>query len=151
MSCGVSLAHIAHGVCNPPKTQPLLGGWTRHQSVKGRDHNRRETSETILTSFTSPSLIPSHPFYPGGAQDRRGTTYLPTRSYFSTPQGASLSSPSSNSSSSVPLFFPPRRSAHFDTAEFLAVEADLEETTLTFVNMYIPSGVLLPLELRPRL
>ena len=75
------------------------------------------------------SLIISHPFHPGGAQDRCGTTYLPTRSHSSTPHGP----PSLVTLPQFFLFFPSRMSAHFDTAEVLAVEADPWETTLTLL------------------
>ena len=94
------------------------------------------------------SLISSHPFHVGGAQDRCGATYLPTWSHSSTTHGLP---------SLVPLpppfpqflSFPPRRSAHFDTAEVLAVKANLGGDHTDFCQrVYLP-GVLLPPELRP--
>ena len=42
--------------CVQPKTPPLRGGWTRRPLAKCCLHNRREISETTLTSFTSPPL-----------------------------------------------------------------------------------------------
>ena len=58
-SGGVSLAHIAHddtGYACLPKTRALRGCLTRQWSAKKRHHNRRETSQTTLTSFISPSF-----------------------------------------------------------------------------------------------
>ena len=141
----MSLARIAPGLCNPAKDAPLRGGWTRQQSAKWHYHNRRETSETTLTSFTSPLLISSHPLTPvvpksGAAPPifRPGPTLQPLT--------ASLSSSSSTSSSSVPLFFPPKCSSHFDTAEVLAVEADLWGTILlsTCISPRSPPAPQLP-------
>ena len=132
------------GCAIPPKTPPLRGGWTRQQSAKWYHHNRSKTSETTLTSFTPPSL--THfisPFSPlWRPRPARRHLPIPTRYHYSTPHGP----PSLVQLPQYPFYFPPRRSAHLDTAEVLSVEADFGGTTLTFVNVYIPPGLLLPLD-----
>ena len=96
MSGGVSLAHIVHGVCNPRQRGFL-------SVVVGPDNSRPNGVTTTRArpprshSRHSPhlhSLISSHPFLPSGAQDRCGTTYLPTRSHTSTPHCSWASLPS---------------------------------------------------------
>ena len=59
------------------------------------------------------------------------------------PSRASLSNPSSASSSSVPLIFPPRCSAHFNTVKFLAVDRPQGDHTDFWQRVYPPS-VFLP-------
>ena len=127
----MSLAHIAHGVCNPAASPWWL---TRQQSTKWHHQNRSETYETTLTSFTSPSLTYFISPFPPRWRPRPMRRHLrsdPVPPFY--PSWASLSSPSST----VPLFSP-RKRAHFDTAEVLAFEAYLGETTLTFVKLYMP-------------
>ena len=103
VSCRVSLAHIAHGGCAiPSKTPPLRGAWTRQQLAKWRHYNRRETSKTTLTSFTSPSLahfISHFSLWWRPRPLQRHPLFYPLRAF--------LSNPSSAFSSSVALFPPP--------------------------------------------
>ena len=140
MSGGVSLAHIVHG---PPKTPPLRGGWTRQQPAKWRHHNRRETSENALTSFTSPSLTDFiSPFSP-----RWRTRPVRRHPPHEPPSLVPLPPPLPQFLSISPL----RCSVHFDTAEVLAVEADLEGAILTFVNVYNPPASSCPGTTQPTL
>ena len=132
----MSLARTFHmGCAIPPKTPLSL--------VVGPYNSRRNGITTTGGKPPRPhslhlphlSLISSHPFHPGGAQDRCCAIYLPTLSHSSKPHGPT---------SLVPLFSPPRRSAHFNTAEVLAVKDDLGGTTLSFINVYIAPASFCP-------
>ena len=143
MSCGVNLEHATHGCAIP--TKDAASPWWLDLTTVGQmaspqpEGDLRDHTHVIhLTLFTpvAPKTGAAPPTF------RLGPTLLPLT-------WASLSSPSSAVPPPPPP--PPRKSAHFDTAEVLAVEADLGGTTLTIIHVYIPPAFSSPPELRPRL
>ena len=115
----------------------MVGPWLQ-QSVKWRHHNLRETLETTFTSFTSLSLTYS-PFSLRRRPRpvRRHITSDPVELFY--PSRAFLSSPSSASFSSVPLFSPKEGLLTSTRRNFWQSRPTSGGggTTLTFINVYI--------------
>ena len=123
----MSLAYIAHGVCNPAKDDaspwwldPTTVCQMASPQPKGDLRDHTHVIHFILThSFRLTLFTLVAPKTSAAKSALLLITSLPLQSLF-----LSCS------------FFSPRRSTHFDTEEVLAVEDNLEGTTLTFVNVY---------------
>ena len=129
----------------PPKTPPLRGGWTRQQSAKWRHYNRKETSETTITSFTSPLLThfisPFSPWWRPKPVQSHPLFY---------PSWTSLSNPSSASSSSVALFPLPVECPlqHGGGSGSRGRQSGIPHWRLSSCIYIYPPGVVLPPKLR---
>ena len=134
VSGGVSLAYIAYGVCNPPKTTPLRGG--EPQFERNRTH-------VILPTFThSFHLTLFTPVAP------KTSAASPTNSdpvpffYLSR---ASISS----STSAVPLLFSPQKECPFRHGRGSDSRGQPRGDHTDFCQWVNPPGVLLPANLTP--
>ena len=139
VSGGVSLAHNAHGVCNPAKD--TASPWWLDMTTVGQmvsPHDSRENSETTLTSFTHSFHLALSPRW----RPRQVRRHLPisTRSHSFTPHGP----PSLDQFPHFPSYPPPPKGVPTSTLRKFRQSNPTSGYHTDFCHRVYPPGFLLP-------